>query len=194
MKGLVVISSLLIFVVSISAVAADEKVRPFKYPEARAARRAYEEAVRKADEQRARAISAAKRHYIVALDAALKAAMQRGDLKEANKLNTLKEKLEAEIGTAKSGKGPSRALVGVWRYPNGTTITYRPDGTYVVSWRRGKPGAWKHLGGRKFQFGKDVIELSEDLKSYKNPHPKAQDQTVVKVADENRQPRNTKPE
>jgi len=168
--------------------------RAFKYEEGRSAARDYEQALKKAVREYAIAVRAARKEYAAALDAALKAAMERGDLEEANRLNAAKEAVAKELAAlprtpasaedvaTRSDELPT--LVGTWRYDNasGTTITFRPDGTYTRSWDRdANPGTWRHVEGRKFKIAKDVIELSADLNSFPNPNPKGKGQLVRRV-------------
>jgi len=177
-----------------SIAAADESAPAFKYEEGRAAARAYEQAVRKAVTEYAAAVHAARKEYVAALDAALKAAMERGDLEEANRLNAAKEAAAKELAASyvaaaslKQASASSEALptlVGTWRYDNatGTTMTFLPNGTYIRSWdRNAKPGAWRHVEGRKFMIAGDVVELSTDWNSFPNPNPKGEGQMVRRI-------------
>lgn len=177
---------------SVSVLAGGTKATEFKYKEARAAVRGYGEAVKKAERNYAAALRQAERDYLVGLEAALKAAMERGDLEESNKIDAAikgiesasKPKASSPIATPSATQEPnlSTALLGSWRYPNGTTLTFFADGTYTRSWdKKAKPGTWKHLGGKKFQVGKDIVTLSEDLKSFPNPNAKARGQIIRKV-------------
>ena len=187
---------LVCLIMTVSAVAGGAKATEFKYKEARAAVRGYGEAVKKAERDYAAALRQAERDYLVGLEGALKAAMERGDLDEANKIDAAVKKVEATTKTKTKIKTSAPAtvafamgkpnfsavLLGTWSFPNGTTLTFFADGTYTRSWdKKAKPGTWKHLGGKKFQVGKDIVILSEDLKSFANPNPKAKEQIIRKV-------------
>jgi len=174
-----------------SSISAAEE-RAFKYEEGRAAVRAHEQAMQKAVKEYAAAVHAARKEYAAALDAALKAAMERGDLDEANRLNAAKKAVGTELAVSSVAQAlpqeavvPSNALptlVGTWRFENGTSIVCQADGTYTrQGYRDSRPAVWRHLGGRKFMLGKDVIELSPDLKSFANPNPRAKGQIVRRV-------------
>jgi len=188
LAAIVIVGSL-----SVLALAAEEKPKPFKYEEGRAAARQYKDAIKEAEANFARTVETAKKRYAESLGAALKAAMQRGDLEEANRIEAARKSVEEELAGRRvvrpTPAGPpaapalSEALVGVWRYPNGTTVHCGPGGAYTVSWRKGRPRQWTYLGGRKFRLGGDVIELSEDLRSFRNPKSKARNQIIVKIAD-----------
>lgn len=184
---------LALFVCATAAPAAGDASVTFKYEEGRAAARAYAQALKKAEKDHAYAVKTARKQYAEGLEAALKAAMQRGDLDEANKINDAKKRIEVGTlaGTLAGKAEPAApvkmnghaapAIVGTWRYPNGTRITFHPNGTYAVSWRKGKPGRWKHVSGRKFTIGDSAVELSPDLNSYPNPNPRAHTQIVRRV-------------
>ena len=183
MRRVTAISSLLALVISVSAPASDltKGLPPFRYPKGRTARAEYVTARKKAEADYKQAVAAARKKLIASLDEALKEAMHEENLEEANKIDAIIKSLTRKGLGPQAGSAVSYNLVGVWRYPNGTTIAFKPNGTWHASWGKGKTGAWRHLGGRKFQFGGRVIELAPDLKSFKNPKPEAGNQTIVKI-------------
>jgi len=184
-----------VLVVMLSAVAwcGDNEEPVFKYENGRCALTAYRESLRKAKADYDRAVRTARKGYLIALDLALKDAMAREDLAEANRVDAEKKKVEQKLNTPKPAVADdapvhplpasaiAMALVGTWTYPNNTRVVFRPDGTWKATWGNGRSGAWKHLGGRRFKWGNNIVELAENLKSFKNPNPKAKHQIVVKV-------------
>lgn len=132
-------------------------------PRSRAARGAletYQAAVRRADEQRDRAVAEARRALVKDLERVLKDTTRAGDLAEANRI-------DAALRAAKAGgtRPPGQPLfLGRWRlrYNNGIDWRYRflPDGTVERHRADGQPlrsGRWTAEAGHA------VVKAGDDL-------------------------------
>ncbi len=88
--------------------------------------------------------------------------------------------MEFEISRAEASGGGQGSIVGQWRWFNGATVTFRPDGSCDAT--NGFYGAWKNLYSGEFEIqwkrpGQgtlyiDTMQLSVDGKrlSGKNQH------------------------
>ena len=107
----------------------------FKSTKAQTAKKRYDEAASRAEQEYARKMGVARDAAAKELGEAMRAATKAGDLDEANRIKQALEELTAELPPPGSGRG----LVGRWevRYSNGVRRAYevKPDG--AVTWTGG---------------------------------------------------------
>src|SRR5687767_14264488 len=124
-----VIATALAVAVGVVAVAADQPGWDFQSRAAQAAKRKFEDAALKADQEFARRMTVAREAAVKELVDAMRAATRAGDLDEANKIKAAIAELNEDAPLASQGP------LGRWvvRYSNGVVreTDIRPDGTVV---------------------------------------------------------------
>ena len=146
-RPVVLMHLVLVLVLGIADAAADQPGWDFQSRAAQAAKRKFEDAAAKAEQEYARRLNVARETAVKEFNDALRAATRAGDLDEANRVKAAIAELNEDAPVANQGP------LGRWvvRYSNGVTreTEIRPDGT--VAWvdgdRKRGQGRLQRIGG-----------------------------------------------